>query len=83
LNSTSKSPIVEVYNNPSIDLMNHNNDNMLYLIQRKIEYIKNVTISIDELRKVLDYHVIVLLDYNIDNYIALFMECCHSNFPIL
>jgi hypothetical protein len=83
LNSTINSPVVEIQNESTINLITQNN-NILILIQRKIEYLHNVTVNIDDLSKILYYYTSVLQESNLNEYVVYCTQMCNSQiFPTI
>lgn len=84
LNSAPTSPIVELGNASTKDLITQINHNILILIQRKIEYLHNVTLNIEELSKILYYYESVLHESNLNDYVVYCTNMCGSQiFPLM
>jgi hypothetical protein len=84
LNSAPTSPIVELNKASTIELITQTNNNILILIQRKIEYLHNVTLNIEELRKILHYYESVLHESNLKEYVVYCTNMCGSQiFPLM
>jgi hypothetical protein len=84
LDSVVNSPIVEIDNASSIDLINQTNNNILIIIQRKIEYLHGVNLSIEQLSKILYYYESVLHESKLNDYIVYCNDIFGSQiFPLM
>jgi len=84
MRSNLNSPVVEINKDSTIDLITQNNNNILNLIQRKIEYLHNVNINIEELSKITYYYEALLQESKLNEYVVYCTEMCSSQiFPLM
>jgi hypothetical protein len=83
MKSNHNSP-VELANASSIDLITQTNNNILIIIQRKIEYLHGVNLNIEQLSKILYYYESVLHESKLNDYIVYCTDMFGSQiFPLM